>query len=92
MYVHLGDTVVVRDSDIIGIFDLDSTTSEDTAQFLRFGEEQSEITAISPQLLPKSFIVTLENGSHRIYTSPIGTRVLKSRKAMSLERIQKTWL
>ena len=48
--------------DVIGIFDLETTTTgELTRAYLKNAERQSQVTNVSPEL-PKSFILTRENG------------------------------
>ena len=71
MYLHLGKDVLVRAKDVIGIFDLETTTTgEITRDYLGRAERQSQITNVSSEL-PKSFILTRESGVERIYISAI---------------------
>ena len=57
MYVHLGVDSVVKEDDIIGIFDLDSTTvSKHTRKFLNEAEKQKKVINVSFEL-PKSFVL-----------------------------------
>ena len=44
MYLHLGNETVIRQSDIIGIFDLDnSTVSTKTREFLANAQKNGQI-------------------------------------------------
>ena len=45
MYLHLGQEVVVRHSEIIGVFDMDNTTiSPHTRDYLRQAETDGRVT------------------------------------------------
>lgn len=57
MYLHLGQDVVVRKREIIGIFDMDNTTvSPRTRFFLKQAEKEKRVHNVSMEL-PKSFVV-----------------------------------
>ena len=52
MYLHLGQNTVVSSEDVIGIFDLDSTTvSKHTRKFLEQGQKQGKVITVSYELL-----------------------------------------
>ena len=54
MYLHLGGDVVVRSSDIIGIFDIENTSvSKLTKEYLGEQEKRHRVITVSPEL-PKS--------------------------------------
>ena len=80
MYLHLGQSVVVRQSDIIGIFDLDNTTSSfRTRRFLERAEQEGRLTAISEDL-PKSFILCQsEEKDAVVYLSQLSAAALRGR-------------
>ena len=57
MYLHLGNDIVVKTEDIIGIFDLDNTTvSAHTRKYLSKSEKKRQVIYVSYDL-PKAFIV-----------------------------------
>ena len=57
MYLHLGQEVVVRRRDIVGVFDMDNTTiSPHTREFLTRAEKEGRLTYVSYDL-PRSFTV-----------------------------------
>ncbi len=57
MYLHLGQDVVVRGRDIIGVFDMDNTTvSRATRDFLTAAEKGGRAVTVSMEL-PKGFVV-----------------------------------
>ncbi len=79
MYIHLGNEIVVREDEIIGIFDLDTTTvSKHSRKFLETSEKENRIINVSYEL-PKSFIVTSKNGKERVYISQISSATLQKR-------------
>ena len=79
MYIHLGNEFVVKESEIVGIFDLDTTTvSKHTRKFLELAEKENKVINVSYEL-PKSFIVTNENGNEKVYISQISTVTLQKR-------------
>ena len=61
MYIHLGQETVVKEDEIIGIFDLDSTTvSKHSRKFINLAEKRKEVVNVSFEL-PKSFILCNKN-------------------------------
>ena len=79
MFLHLGENVVVPKNDIIGIFDLETTTySSDTSSFLRMAEEDGFVERISNEK-PKSFVIAEVNKMSKVYLSPISSSTLTKR-------------
>lgn len=80
MYIHLGQGTVVRSRDVIGIFDLESTTvSKHSRKFLNTAEKNGDVITVSYEL-PKSFaVVREENKKSRIYISQLSTSTLLKR-------------
>ena len=57
MYLHLGQSVVVPQRDVIGIFDLDNASSSRlTRAFLERAEREGGVVDVSVDL-PRSFVV-----------------------------------
>ena len=85
IYLHLGQNVVVPESEILGIFDLDNTTgSKITREFLNQAEKTGRIVNISEEL-PKSFVVCEENERIRVYLSQLSpATLLKRSETMNL--------
>lgn len=76
MYLHAGGDRIIRESRIIGIFDMDTATQKaDTKKFLRLAEKKKKTTSVNGEL-PKSFILT-DDG--RVYFSQISVAALKNR-------------
>ena len=79
MYIHLGGEYVVRQDEIIGIFDLENTTvSQKTRSFLTKAEKRKEVINVSYEL-PKSFIITSKNNKNKVYISQISSGTLSNR-------------
>ena len=79
MYLSIGGDMAVRESSILGIFDLDNTTaSSRTRRFLRRAEEEGEIVAPTEEL-PKAFVLTSEFGLNRVYFSQFSPATLEKR-------------
>ncbi|MCC8122813.1 MAG: DUF370 domain-containing protein [Oscillospiraceae bacterium] len=80
MYLHLGQSVVVALSDIIGIFDLDNTSSSHiTRAFLKRQEQEKRVVNISDDL-PKSFVLCQKKGKAPVlYLSQLSSATLKGR-------------
>ena len=74
MYVHIGESKVLRKKDISFIFDLDSATvSVHTRNFLKKAEKEGRVTMLGFDL-PRSFVVTRDN---KVYLSPFNSVTIK---------------
>lgn len=79
MYLHLGNETVIQIRDIIGIFDIEKTsTGQITRDFLRNAEKSLLITNVTDKL-PKSFVVTQGKTEARVYISQISAATLQKR-------------
>ena len=79
MYVGIGGDMAVRDRSIIGIFDLDNTTtSRHTRRFLSEAEQHGVVIDVSGEL-PKSFVLTKELGMERVYLTQFNTAAIDRR-------------
>ena len=79
MYIHLGRDVSLKVADIIGIFDMEtSTVSKDTRSFLKKCEENNLVTNVSDDL-PKCFVLSRYNGEIQLFVSAISSSTLKKR-------------
>lgn len=75
MYVYLGEGTVINTSEIIGIFDMDtSTVNKATRDYLTNAEKNKKTVYVNYEL-PKSFIVC----SDKIYICPLNTATLLKR-------------
>lgn len=75
--IYLGGESFVKDTDVIGIFDMDSTTvSKKTRDFLENAEiNQKNVVYSNIYEFPRSFVVTQEN----VFITPIAANTLKRR-------------
>ncbi len=80
MYIPIGNDMAVRDSSIVGIFDMDHCTwSHRTRQFLSTAEKKGEVVTVTDDL-PKSFLVTAEYGLNRVYLVKFNSTVMEHRR------------
>lgn len=79
-FLHLGNDVVVRTRDVIGIFDMEKTTvSPQSRQFLADAEKGGRVFNVSYEL-PKSYVVCAEeDGTETVYISQISAATLRHR-------------
>ena len=78
MYLSIGNDMAVREKSIIGIFDLDNTsTSKRTREFLEKAEKEGEVIPCDD--LPKSFILTSEYGFSRVRLTSLSSYTLEKR-------------
>ena len=79
MYLDIGGNLSVRDSSVVGVFDLDNTTySKWTRRFLQQAEQEGHLIEAT-DTLPKSFVVTAEYGISRVYLTQYNAAVLEKR-------------
>lgn len=82
MYLHLGQDTVIKTEDIIGIFDMEtSTISKYTRNYLADAEKAGRVVNVSMEL-PKSFVLCCEkSGEQRVtvYISQISSVTLLKR-------------
>lgn len=80
MYVPIGNDMALRDSAIVGIFDLDNCSYEKrTREFLSKAEQNGEVVTATDNL-PKSFILTSEYGLNRVYLVQFNSTVIEHRR------------
>ena len=78
MYLNIGSDLAVRDKSIIGIFDMDNTsTSKRTREFLAHAEQEGYVVPCDD--LPKSFVLTAEYGLNRVYLTSLNSSTLEKR-------------
>ena len=79
MFLHIGNNAVVRDADVIGVFDMENTTiSKSSRSFLSNAQKNGEITDICEDL-PKSYIITDYDSKNRIYISSVSSQTIYKR-------------
>ena len=81
MYLHMGQDFIVREQEIIGIFDIDTTsTGKRTREFLERAENEGAVVSMSNDI-PKSFILTDWPADTTLYLSPLASSTLARRAA-----------
>lgn len=81
LFIHLGEDVVIRSKDVVGIIDrqlVDSATIIN--EFLEGQQEQDNIIKITDEGI-KSIVITTE----KVYFSPLSSATLKRRSQMISE-------
>ena len=80
MYLHLGQSVVIPDSDILGVFDLDNASwAYKTREFLERAEAEGRAIWL-PGDLPRSFVLADSRwGEPAVYISPLSSSTLAHR-------------
>ncbi len=79
MYLYLGQNVVVPKKSVIGVFDLDNTSSSRiTRDFLKKAEQAGQVTDVSGSL-PKAFVITEIRGKQTVYLCQLNASTLLKR-------------
>lgn len=81
MILNLGNGVLVREEDVIGIFDLEITSqSHRTRQYLREAEQRGHVRYVDINEIPKSFVVCAPPGQGQtVILSPLSPQTLQKR-------------
>ena len=78
MYLNIGNDMAVREKSIIGIFNMDNTsTSKRTREFLERSEREGQVVPCDD--LPKAFVLTAEYGLDRVYLTSLSSSTLEKR-------------
>lgn len=77
MYIHLGRDYVLNDRDIIGIFNLETTTvSPRGREFLNYAQKSGAVVSLSEDL-PQSYVLA---------DAPVDTVYLSELSSMAMKR------
>lgn len=75
MYINIGEEYVLKEKDIIAVFDMDkATVGKITRDYLNAAQKRGKIIYAGYDL-PKSFIVTKD----KVYISPLNTATVLKR-------------
>ena len=78
VYLSIGSDMAVREKAIIGIFDMDNTsTSKRTRAFLTRAEKEGRVIPCDD--LPKSYVLAVEYGMDKVYLSSLSSSTLEKR-------------
>lgn len=88
MYLHLGQNTVIREDQMIGIFDMEtSTVSGITRKYLAVRQKNGDVVNVSMEI-PKSFVVCSNRKKEtKVYVSQISTATLLKRTKTGLSNL-----
>ena len=76
MVLHIGEGKILNKKDIVGIFDLETTSiSKKTREFLRINEKKKNVIYVSEEI-PKTFVI---EKNKKVYISQISSQTLYKR-------------
>ncbi len=76
MFLHIGEGKILNKKDIVGIFDLETTSiSKKTREFLRINEKKKNVIYVSEEI-PKTFVI---EKNKKVYISQISSQTLYKR-------------
>ena len=82
MFLHIGNDVAVYMKEVIAVLDMETaTTMKESREFLKMCEEEGFLYTIAPGELPKSIIITEEDGNNFVYVSPISASTIRKRSS-----------
>ena len=85
MYIHLGEEIIVRSADVIGIFDIENTSlGKYTREFLAAAEKGGRVCNVSYEM-PKSFTVCESGGEEKVYISQTSAATLSKRSVKNIK-------
>ena len=78
MYIHLGRDYVLNDRDIIGIFNLETTTiSHRGREFLNYAQKNGAVVSLSEEL-PQCYVLA-DAPVDTVYLSELSSTAMKKR-------------
>lgn len=79
MYLHLGSDVIIKKSDVVGVFELDgNVTSTGVKEYLKAAERRGDLVSAGLDL-PKSFVIVKSGEREIVYLSHISVSSLIKR-------------
>lgn len=85
MYIHLGRDYVLNDQDIIGIFNLETTTiSPRGREFLNYMQKNGAVVSLSDEL-PQSYVLADGAMVDTVYLSELSPTALRRRAEKMIE-------
>ena len=83
MYIHLGRDYVLNDRDIIGIFDLE-TTSPRGREFLNYAQKNGAVVSLSDEL-PQCYVLADGGLVDAVYLSELSSAAMRRRAQKMVE-------
>lgn len=86
MYLHLGQDTVIKMKNIVGIFDLETTTiSNETRRLLSKSQKENKVVNVSMEM-PKSFVLCCDKFKNiTVYITQISSSTLLKRTGFTNE-------
>ena len=85
MYIHLGRDYVLNDRDIIGIFDLETTTiSPRGREFLNYAQKNGAVVSLSDEL-PQCYVLADGGLVDAVYHSELSSAAMRRRAQKMVE-------
>ena len=85
MYIHLGRDYVLNDRDIIGIFNLETTTIAPRGrEFLNYAQKDGAVVSLSDEL-PQSYVLADGAVVDTVYLSELSSTALRRRAEKMIE-------
>lgn len=84
MYIHLGRDYVLNDRDIIGIFDLETTTSPRGREFLNYAQKNGAVVSLSDEL-PQCYVLADGGLVDAVYLSELSSAAMRRRAQKMVE-------
>lgn len=79
MYLHLGNDVIVKKRNIVGIFDIENTTTgKNTGHLLDRAQREGRVVNVSYEM-PKSFVICMQEGEETVYVCQVSAATLRKR-------------
>lgn len=79
MFLHIGEGKIVKKADIIGVFDLETTSvSKKTREFFRLNDKNANIIYVSDEI-PKTYIICNSEKEKKVYMTQISSNTLYKR-------------
>ena len=89
MYIHLGNDVVVRESTIVGVFDIENTSiSKYTKEYLAAAQKNNNVVYVTNDL-PKSFVVCRDGDKITVYICQVSPATMLKRAEGNAEEMRK---
>ena len=84
MYIHLGRDYVLNDRDIIGIFDLETTTTSPRGrEFLNYAQKNGAVVSLSDEL-PQCYVLA-DAPVDTVYLSELSSAAMRRRAQKMVE-------
>lgn len=79
MFLHIGEGKIINKKNIVGIFDLEtSSVSKKTQDFFKISEKKKIVKTIGDEI-PKSFVVYKNEKEESVYITQISSQTLLKR-------------